>query len=108
MEIQLYRMYDLWGDEVNDVPIINFHSKLNEKILEIKLRKYSNNFKQSLDHGLSLYPIDKLKYSSNLVSFVMHEAERLILKQKSGNAKDRVLLTVLKNTLMIMNKWLVL
>lgn len=84
----------------NDIPIIHFHSQLeglDEKVLEIKLRKYSNNFKQSIDQVLGLYPVDKFKYSSHLVRFVMHEAERFILKPKSGNAKRQLVIDCVKS-----------
>jgi hypothetical protein len=90
---------DVQSNEVNDVPLIHFNSKLDgldEKVMEIKLRKYSNDFKQSLNQVLVLYPIDKLKYSSHLVSFVMHEAERFLLKPKSGGAKRQLVIDCVK------------
>jgi|GEM_PF-4572652 len=86
-------------NEIQDVPLVRFNSKLDgldEKVLLIKLRKYSKNFKASLDQVLTLYPIDQLKYSSHLVGFVMHEVERFLLKPKSGQAKRDLVINCVK------------
>ena len=87
------------SNEVTDIPIIRYHSQLeglDEKVLEIKLHNYSNNFKQSLDKVLKLYPDEKLKYNSHLVSFVMYEVERYLLKPRSGKAKRHLVIDCVK------------
>ena len=76
-----------------------FHSKLeglDEKVLSLKLRKYSDDFKNSLDQVLNLYPLEQLKYSSHLVAFVMHEVERFILKPKAGESKRKLVISCVK------------
>jgi hypothetical protein len=73
-----------------DIPIVRYSSKLDgldDKVLSIKIKNYSKDFKENLDQVLALYPDDQLKYSSKLVAFVMHETERYLLKPKSGAAK---------------------
>ena len=86
-------------DSNQPIPLIRFNSKLNgldEKVLSLKLRKYSSDFKNSLEQVLNLYPIDQLHYSSHLVSFVMHEVERFILKPKSGKSKKELVISCVK------------
>lgn len=85
--------------DVQPIPLIHFNSKLDgldEKVLSLKLRKYSNDFQTSLEQVLNLYPVEQLKYSSHLVSFVMHEVERFILKPKSGTVKRQLVINCVK------------
>jgi hypothetical protein len=88
------------GDLIDKpVPLIRFSSKLDgldEKVLSIKLRNYSKDFKDNLESVLELYPDDQLKYSSKLVEFVMHEVERHILKPKQGIAKKSLVIDCCK------------
>jgi hypothetical protein len=81
------------------IPLIRFSSKLDgldEKLLSMKLRNYSKDFKNILESVLELYPDDQLKYSSKLVAFVMHEVERYILKPKQGVAKRSLVIDCCK------------
>jgi hypothetical protein len=81
------------------LPLIRFNSKLDgldEKILSMKLRNYSKDFKDNLEAVLELYPDDQLKYSSSLVAFVMHEVERFLLKPKQGNTKKSLVIDCCK------------
>ena len=90
---------DVRDTEIQPIPLIRFNSKLDgldEKVLSLKLRKYSNDFKLSLEQVLNLYPIEQLKYSSHLVHFVMHEVERYILKAKSGIVKRQLVIDCVK------------
>jgi hypothetical protein len=78
-----------------DIPINRYSSKLDgldAKLLSLKLKKYSDDFKESLDQVLALYSDDQLKYSPKLVAFVMHEVERYLLKPKSGATKRALVL----------------
>jgi hypothetical protein len=88
------------GDSIDKpVPLIRFSSKLDgldEKVLSIKLRNYSKDFKDNLESVLELYPDDQLKYSSKLVAFVMHEVERFVLKPKQGVAKRSLVIDCCK------------
>jgi hypothetical protein len=86
-------------DSEKPVPLIRFNSKLDgldEKILSIKLKNYSKDFKNSLESVLELYPDDQLRYSSKLVSFVMHEVERFVLKPKQGTTKRSLVIDCCK------------
>lgn len=79
---------DKQDDGKRDIPIVKYSSKLDgldDKVLSIKIKNYSKDFKENLDQVLALYPDDQLKFSSKLVAFVMHETERYLLNSKKSS-----------------------
>ena len=86
--------------ERKEVPTIRFNvgglMDLELKIKSLKLANYQAEFKEEMDKVLSLYIDEELKYSYPLVLFVMEEAEKFILKAKSGGAKRSLVCEVCK------------
>lgn len=86
--------------ERKEVPTISFNVKglmdLELKIKSLKLANYQSEFKEEMEKVLSLYSEEELKYSYPLVLFVMEEAEKFILKAKSGDAKRTLVCEVCK------------
>jgi hypothetical protein len=72
---------------------INFKYKLNgldDKLREMKISNSQSEFLNQIQQILSLYEDNDLKYSHELVLFVMNEVERFILKSKSGDSKKKL------------------
>jgi hypothetical protein len=76
-----------------NVPKINFRYKLaglDDKLRHIKITNSQSDFIDQIQQLLALYDDKDLKYSYDLVLFVMNEVERYILKAKSGDSKKQL------------------
>lgn len=76
-----------------EVPQLNFKYKLNgldDKLRNIKINNLQSDFIDQMQQILSLYDDNDLKYSHELILFVMNEVERFILKSKSGQSKKQL------------------
>ena len=78
----------------NEIPNIQFNVKglngLENKLKNIKITNYQSDFLTEIQKVLSLYDDEELKYSENVVYFVMCEVEKFILKSKSGEHKKKL------------------
>lgn len=86
--------------EKKEIPLIKFNlsglENLEDKIKGLKLLNYQHEFVSEMNKVLSLYELNELKYNYHFVLFVMNEAERFILKRKSGEAKNKLVTEVCK------------
>ena len=82
------------------VPQISFNKSklvgLDGKLQQIKICNYQADFKDQIDQVLQLYSDDELKYSDQLVLYVMQEVEKFILKPKSGESKKQLVIECCK------------
>jgi hypothetical protein len=69
---------------------------LNSKLNDIKQSNKSNDFIEQINHVLDLFDVDDLKYSHEIVFFVMTESEKFLLVSKSGEQKKDIVVDVCK------------
>jgi len=83
-----------------NIPSINLNVRgldgLELKLKGMKLQNYQHEFVTEMEKVLNLYDENELKYNEKFVLFVMEEAEKYILKSKSGEAKKQLVIEVCK------------
>ena len=71
-------------------------ASLNGKLKNMKQSNKSNDFVDQIGHVLDLFDVDELKYSYEVVFFVMTEVERFLLVSKGGEQKSELVAEVCK------------
>ena len=69
---------------------------LKTRLDKMKMENNQSDFSQSIQSVLDLYDDSELHYSENIVFFVMSEIEKFILKPKSGQNKEKVVVEACK------------
>lgn len=69
---------------------------LNSKLNNIKQSNKSNDFIEQINHVLDLFDVNDLKYSYEIVFFVMTECEKFLLVSKGGDQKNEIVVDVCK------------
>jgi len=69
---------------------------LENKLKNIKQSNKSNDFIDQISNILNLFDINDLKYSHEVVFFVMSECEKFLLMLKSGEQKNDIVVEICK------------
>jgi hypothetical protein len=67
---------------------------LESKLINIKQTNKSNDFIDQIINILDLFDVNDLKYSHEVVFFVMSECEKFLLVSKSGEQKNDIVVEV--------------
>lgn len=87
--------------ERKDIPLINFVNideldGLHDKLRNMKINNYQNEFINEMNKILILYDDNELKYNAKFVLFIMEQVERYLLKPKCGQSKKQLVIEVCK------------